>query len=647
MFSGLRRAVILSAIGCYQSTLAASNMDFSEDLFSLSLQELSSIPITGPTLTYNTIFSVPAAVTVFQASDIRRMAVTSVEELMNYVPGFQSYRAGELAPQRSYAARGNAAGSTGREILIIIDGIRTENIWTSGTAFTIPGLPLNAIQRIEFIRGPGSAIYGSNAYTGVINIITNHSDNAIHVKTAQHQNNALAIAAGITGSDWNLHLNARLMQDDGETLRRQDSFSGDTTQLQEQQQAKDINFYARYRNTEFQLLHSERDGNGGYILGRLDQKNNQYSLPYTAIRLQQNLDWNQDFTSKLSAGYRSSEEEIDFAAFNRLIFSTKRKENEQWLKLHNDLNLNASSSLQLGSEYRVSELEIAQAEAIISPTPLVLARPQSQEVYSLYGQYSTTWLQRLAITAGARYDDYPGIDQAFRPRLALVLPVNDHLTGKALYSEAFRAPGFISLYASNNNTVIGNPELKPETVKTWELIALANWRRYTLQLNYFQNHFDNAIYEGHDGNARIYLNANTTTKSKGWELELIAPLSGHWSFRGHYTHLITTPDTSFRLAKDTRSASLNYEPGRWNINLSGYYQGHRDYLNVDSGSQQALKSFWVANLKLGYQALSDIHVAITAQNLFDRHYQTPSQFSTRQPMIDPGRQIGAEIRWEW
>ena len=98
---------------------------------------------------------------------------------MNLVPGFQSYRTSLSPISYQFSSRGRRIGNSGAEILILVDGMRLAEPRTSGGAIVTPKYPLMQVERVEFIRGPGSAVYGSNAMMGVINIVTRTGSNEL------------------------------------------------------------------------------------------------------------------------------------------------------------------------------------------------------------------------------------------------------------------------------------------------------------------------------------------------------------------------------------------------------------------------------------------------------------------------------------
>lgn len=158
-------------------TLTTINAQAAEDIFSLSLQELSQIKITIATRAEETFIDAPSSVTVITRQEIKQLGVRTLIELLNYVPGFQSY----MSPQESNTGLIMARGLSktyGEHLLFMIDGHRINDEYTAGLTYINRLMSLYNVKQVEFIRGPGSALYGSNAFSGVINIITEKQKNA-------------------------------------------------------------------------------------------------------------------------------------------------------------------------------------------------------------------------------------------------------------------------------------------------------------------------------------------------------------------------------------------------------------------------------------------------------------------------------------
>lgn len=146
------------------------------DYMELSLDELGDMPIT--TIASGTpkyAYKSAAVITVITAEQIKAMGATELHEILETVPGVHASIKGGVTYDYRYTIRGIQNG-TNSEVLMLMDGTRM-SIPTVGSTITGLELPINSIQQVEVIRGPGSAVYGANAFAGVINIVTKkHKD---------------------------------------------------------------------------------------------------------------------------------------------------------------------------------------------------------------------------------------------------------------------------------------------------------------------------------------------------------------------------------------------------------------------------------------------------------------------------------------
>ncbi len=144
------------------------------NLGQLSIEDLMKIKVTSASKRTQTLDSAPAAITVITQNDIHRSGARTLVEALRLVPGLQIGR----YTQNYYAVtvRGfnnpNFDGSNGNKLLVLLDGRSLYMPYTSTVYWEIEDLPLEDIDRIEIIRGPGGSLYGANAVNGVINIIT-------------------------------------------------------------------------------------------------------------------------------------------------------------------------------------------------------------------------------------------------------------------------------------------------------------------------------------------------------------------------------------------------------------------------------------------------------------------------------------------
>lgn len=160
-----------------------------EDFTSLSLEELMNVEVTTAAKTPQTLMQTAAAAFVITQDDISRSGATNIPELLRMVPGIQVARVN--AHSYAITARG-FNGVYANKLLVLIDGRSVYTPLFSGVQWDLQDTMLQDVERIEIIRGPGGALWGANAFNGIINIIT---------KSAADTQGGLATVHGGTRED--------------------------------------------------------------------------------------------------------------------------------------------------------------------------------------------------------------------------------------------------------------------------------------------------------------------------------------------------------------------------------------------------------------------------------------------------------------
>jgi iron complex outermembrane recepter protein len=144
-----------------------------DKLRDLSIEELTRIEVTSASKRAEPLSAVPNALFVITSDDIRRSGYTSLAEALRLAPNLDVQRLN--AREYAITARGFGGAETARHLLVLIDGRSIYSTLFSGVFWELRDLPLEDIERIEVISGPGGTLYGLNAVNGVINIITRNS----------------------------------------------------------------------------------------------------------------------------------------------------------------------------------------------------------------------------------------------------------------------------------------------------------------------------------------------------------------------------------------------------------------------------------------------------------------------------------------
>jgi len=646
----------------------------------MSLEELMQVEITGSTLTPESLKTAPSAVTVFTQQELKRMGLDTLGELMNLVPGFQLYRSSGSSMEMPFSSRGRRIGQTPAEILVMIDGQRFDSPRSSGNATLAPAYPLKHIEKVEFIRGPGAAIYGSNAMMGVINIVTQSGVNDLSIGYGSYNRRLAYVQSTQTYDGMTLDLLGHIEADDGDSFNVQDTFSANRIDTDDPRKLADIKLKFGWEDTQIHIQHNEFEVNDFYELNTISNNFNERDGQISSISLKHDFEWqsvnaylrlshnrsNASLSSQLTAAgdlFTTSNPASNDAMFLNVDF---KNYTETRIQQHNDWEINNKSRLQFGVELRridapesfaENNFDLSDLANGIVPiryygdfdqaTPVQAA--STRDILGLYTQYLHTLFDTTHLTFGLRYDDFTEIDSQLSPRLGLVHELNENHSVKLLYGEAFRAPSEGELNLLNNLLVLGNSDLKPETVQSIDVIWMGQWSSTNISLGYFESRFKNSIVLiDVGGGAFMYQNASQDP-TKGFEFELCHEFNEHWLMRASYTYISEKPYLSFREADSLSSLMINYQQSKWNANLIASHAGEREMATGNSNANLvALNDYWQLFGKLRYSFTSDITGFIQAKNLLDKDYYTPPvNAALNEGIPNRGREFLVGLSWQY
>lgn len=458
----------------------------------------------------------PAVATVITAADIAAMGADSLDEVLETVPGLHVSRI-TIVGRSLYAMRGiYSTGSVSPQVLVLQDGLPTTTAYTGDFGSLWNGIPLDNVARIEVVRGPGSALYGADAYAGVINIVSKNPDEMQGTRLAARAGSFDTASASLMhGGSWlgwdiGLYLRAghtaghqRIVTADAQT--RLDGLFGTHASRAPGpadlgHDTVDARFEAARGRWKLQADFRRRwhQGSGYGVSSALDPTGqasvNRAStvLAWSDDRLRP--DWGLDLqastvyvsetlrgvlfppgvrfpTGSFPAGVLAGPDRWE--RHWRVAASTVYRgfSGQQWRfgLGHEDLDL-----------YRTRTYKNFLLNGAGVPVPLAPAdertetsdiqphiRPYRRQLNYAYAQNEWSFARDWTLTAGLRHDRYDDFGHTTNPRLALVWDAALDLTLKLLHGRAFRAPAFAEMRGINP-VANGNPALRPETIATTE-----------------------------------------------------------------------------------------------------------------------------------------------------------------------------------
>lgn len=667
--------------GLINPTFAATT---AEDLFSLSLEELAHVKIRGSTLTDESILTVPAAVSVFTRRDIQRLGVNRLAQLANFVPGFQAYRTDESGLQEAVSNRGRRLGTAGREILVLLDGVRLNNDNVGGAFAHYPFITLSNVERVEFIRGPGSAIHGANAALAVINIITLNRGRTVQASVGEHGGYQATVQGDLQRGSGQLSLMAESLESQGEHPTVYDFVDGRWEDTNDPYGVQTLHMKGSWSNWSGALHYNHARTPDFYVLGGATIEENETYIESYSGDIKHRTHITDAITQDTLLYYKrhvTDAKGIIIKADSPLLAPNTAAFviGGETLQQESGVNWTLSSAQSeiwhwlVGAEYRRPEILDSSLYGNYSavdlanfrfPPPLgygpqltyygdVRANAQSlphdyRTIRSAYSQVQLYPFENWDFVVGGRVDNFSDFGSHFSPRLASIYHVDDNNAVKLTYGEAFRPPGTLELYTQNSVSFEGNPDLIPEVTKTteftWEHIQGNSQWSTTIYNVLIDDAFVRVIPVG--SFKRKWINGERLTTS-GLELEGRYALNDQWSLRATgstvFDEILDINSESEQLA----SLTVQYDTAPWIASLSSVYHGPRRDANTSPLGFTAMGGHTLWNGRVAYAAIPTVEVFVRAENLLNKDYVVPAEQALSNIVGVPGHGRYVEIGLNW
>lgn len=620
----------------------------------MSLDEIINIEIA--TGTQKTLSEAPAVASVITAQQIQNMGARNLAEVLTRVPGLHMSRSAFLYGPK-FVFRG-ITSAVAPQTLILVDGISLKSAFDGDSNNIWGEYPIQSIARIEVLRGPGSALYGADAFSGVINIITKKYDDIesakVGVSVGSFDTHNAWVNVGFEMGGWKSALSIEHMASDGHKEEITDGL-GITGPVNVEYKNTDIFFNTHYENWQFNLgWQSRKDvGSGQGILETIDD-NGLWGAEKLLAEVKYKTDgWAENLETEVIVNYMQNKQTVERSPYllppfayppEGLIGEPEYSEYTAKVELNNSFSginnhlVSVGAGFQHTDIYEVKErknfnndLSPKNGLADVSNNPDEVFLPESdrQNRY-IYVQDEITLNKSLAATLGVRYDDYSDFGSTFNPRAALVWKTNDKLTTKLLYGEAFRAPAFVELFAVNNPAALGQPKLKPENIKTLDL-AFAyrpNFKLYT-GFNIFSYEITNLITAVAIDNVSFQFTNIGEQSGHGVEFEFDYQINNDFNFAGHYAWF----ENEDKMTNDDAGDAPNHQiglRGNWKISdnvslhISGSYIGEQKRQPHDI--RDSLSSYTFVDISLRYDVPSaGLSLQLSGKNVFDEDIREPSE----------------------
>jgi iron complex outermembrane receptor protein len=610
--------------------------------------------VTTATKTHEEITKSGSTITIITDQDLQRMGARNLMDALKRIPGMAVNINNMGHPV--VEVRGVKTDFSEKVLFLVNGHAINNNIINGGATTSYMDFMIDDVQRVEVVRGPGSALYGANAFVAVINIITKTAQNIngsqVSLSLGNNETQKFNIQSGKQFEDLNLAVNASLFDTQG----YREHVAADV--LQQSGQANDwkkhleFAFNLDYKNYSFQGKYVNRNS-GPYIgLGHaLNEQTEQEFIEYF-------LDFNYVESLSESLSFNHS------LYFNSFSFDNIWQVFTQGLPTPAHVNgMLARSSItaesfgtELQFEYSLHQHKfvfgmMAEHQTIFDVGFLANFNPSVLTADPLPGGYQDIndiwpWIGRnqrdikavylhdiwdinkqTRVILGARYDDYSDVGGSLSPRASVSWDLSTSQTIVAAYGSAFRAPNFGELHNQNNPNILGNPDLNPEEIDTYELSLRSKVnKRTTFHATAFLNEISDLI-ASRDGLASNVGELNV----QGLELDFSSRLGDGSSIAVNYT---------YQYGNNEKTDSRLREIPNHKANLNYFYR-HTQYLGAFLGvnhtgrikraaadSRSDLKDFTTVDVALNLKSRNHLlELTLSLYNLFNEASADPARFS--------------------
>jgi len=627
--------------------LAQEEPGFTIEAEYLTFEEIMALTSSVASKSEEGVADAPSSVIVFTHKEIETMGISSLEELLNFVPGFQTTRDIEQGTANRISARGRSSALS-ESVLFLLNGQRLNDLYTGGVSLLNRMIPVENIKQVEIIRGPGSALYGSNAFLGVVDIRTFDDLNSFDVKFGTENVREASANFAHEYGDVKIAGFLKAFSEEGFEYNNVTDIFGNEGETTDPAKGMDAYFTMNYKSLTLHARHMDRTLNDFLTFGALANNVNSEKTKQSSFDAKFSTEVSEDVRLEFASGYSQDQwltQALLIPAGIEIAPGFALSENfvgGPFLESYN-FNLNVdgffkvSKTNQLIAGASFEKSAISSVKNLMNHHPIELEpqgrvvefadasttfnREESRNIVGLYLQDKQTIGESISLTAGVRFDNYNDFGSSFNPRFAFIYSTPFDSKIKFMYGNAFRAPNFLELYDKNNPVDFGNPDLKAETVQTIEVAYAQSFSAFQGTVTYFNNNIkDQILLDAPVDSPDNPLGSATFTngadlKTNGLEFDFRFSPAENILLAATFTHLMDAD--LLLMPANFASFALNVNLSPININVNGIY---RDQIAI-MASQDA---YFILNTALSYNFSSHVKAQFIVKNIFDEEYHTIS-----------------------
>ncbi len=572
--------------------------------------------------------SVGASLSVLTADQIENRHLNFAADLFRTLPGIAVNRSGSFGAFTQLRLR----GAESNQVLVLIDGIEASD--PARGEFDFANLAPGGIERIEVLRGEQSALWGSDAIGGVINIITTRGSGAPVLKGRAEYGSfdTYRLAASLSGAQGPVEyaFSASRLESDGTNIARtgseKDGYDSTSVHFKGGLAPSDtLRFGAVVRyvgsakqfdaDTDFDGLLDDAD--------RETETDEWFARVFGSLTL-----FDGQWTHELGAALT----DVETKNFTNGRFEGRNDGAKKKLGYQTSLRF-GTPPLTGGAEHRLTFVAEVEKEDFTARSLTFAAANQDQSITNkgLAGEYALSVDERYFFNAAVRRDINDRFKDATTFSLATSLVFPDSGTRlRAQGGTGVKNPTFVELFGFFPGSFIGNPGLKPEKSTGWSIGIAQSFLEgaFTVDLSYFHSRLKDEVFTTFDFLTFLSSPANRTTDSRRAGVEIAAtatPLPG-LDLTASYTYTDSKENGVREIRRPRHLASFNanyrFLSERANLNLDVTYNGRmEDDIFSFPIVRTTLSGFTLVNVSGSFDVTDNVSVFVRVENALDDRYE--------------------------
>ena len=616
-----------SSIGIYNKVDVVMVKKGSDAIVEFSLEDLLNMDVTTASKSAEKQSDAPGIISVVTKDELKRFGGTTLRDVLERVPGL-TVSGANYTNRTTIAPRGDQIKQNSSHVLILINGRPAREVQEGGISSDIlETFPVNIIERIEVIKGPGSVLYGSDAFSAVINVITEKAE-----KTSISVNGLAEIEGGYGTSgnikfktgDFSVVLSGRYLEkSEWDAPYTVISGVSDTT-FNVNITDVGAGFYGGVYFKGLSIMTTYNQWKTPYISGTS-------STNYTELKKNfNNLGYSYDISENWAA-----DANVTFTNSKMIGDNISNRESYNLVaELTNTINLGENIKLIAGGLFNKNN-----GKETGNPIDTTVYSKGDVNSYALYAQLDYRVIKNLKLIGGVQLNKVGDLDLSLVPRGGVIWYPVERLSIKGLYSEAYRAP---SINENNMNYgfysggqyipfFTGDPDLKPEKVATLDIGISYQGEQAQLGVNFFHSKMTDIIQiVSAGGFSQTYANVASVTFT-GVEFEAKYYVNKEIYINGSFLYQANENDSLKNISPVANmglKAGISYMSDKGiTVGLFDIYQGDIDdrftsNLNPYQGAYNLLHLHTNFNLNklFNWTFKPDFSLFINVDNLLDKPY---------------------------